>query len=219
MSRPAAKEVIDAYQPLSADSASLRASQLILQELARGKPLSVERAAEVSGQDIEAIQQSFDQAKKMGAEFNAQGELVGNTLSLNPTPYHFQVNGNAIFTWCALDTIIIPGVIDATALVESKCYITGYPIQLIVTPDGVTEYSPETTVLSIFVPGLSPTETVDGLPVAGPQSEVCSQMRFFQSCQVAEEALKSFPNIGILSIEESYQLASKVFIDPFRKLL
>lgn len=218
MSRLTAKEVIDAYQPLSGAPASLRASRQILRELARGKPLSVARAAEVSGQDLEAIQQSFDQAKKMGAEFNEQGELVGNTLSLNPTPYHFQVNGNAIFTWCALDTMIIPGVIDATALVESKCYITGCPIQLTVTPDGVTESSPETTVLSIFVPGLSPTGTADGLPVAGPQSEVCRQMRFFQSRQVAEEALKNFPNVGILSVEESYQLARKAFIDPFKEL-
>jgi len=51
-----------------------------------------------------------------------------------------------MFTWCALDAIMMPGVIDATARVESQCYVTGYPIQLTVTPDGVTDYSPDTTV-------------------------------------------------------------------------
>jgi Alkylmercury lyase/MerR family regulatory protein len=58
-------------------------------------------------------------------------------LTLNPTPHRFELNERVLFTWCALDSLMFPGLIGQTAQVQSPCASTGTPIGVTVTRQGV----------------------------------------------------------------------------------
>jgi alkylmercury lyase len=141
--------------------------------------------------------------------------LVGNALSLTPSPYHLQVNGQTLFAWCALDTLFLPACIGQAAQVTSTCHIAGTPITLLVTPEGVKHIDPAITVLSIAVPGVTPS--CDLKAKTGPQGPVCPTMHFFSSKIVAIPWLEDHPGMAILSIEEAWQLAYRVWIEPSQR--
>jgi alkylmercury lyase len=162
---------------------------------------------------VEQLEAIFEQFAARGGEFDEEGNLVGASLTLNPTPHHFRVKGNDLYAWCSLDTLFLPGLIGETAVIISTDPVSGEPIHLTITPHKVKEYCPSSTVLSISVPGIScRTETSTG-PATGPQSETCSQMYFFTSRETAETWLKDSPGIAIFTVEEAWQLAKAHWLD------
>ena len=90
-----------------------------------------------------------------GVEFDADGNLVGAALSVKPTPHRFRVKGRDLYAWCALDALFLPGLLDASAEVESRCPTTGEKIRLTASPHGVGECTPPEAVLTVVVPGVS----------------------------------------------------------------
>ena len=124
-----------------------------LRHLAGGRPVSSQALAEASERPHEEIAEFMSQARKGGAEFDGDGNLVGLALSLNPTPHRFRVGDHELFAWCSLDTMFLPGLIRETAEIESICPVTGANIQLTVSPDGPSDVSPVETTLSIVIPG------------------------------------------------------------------
>jgi hypothetical protein len=128
----------------------------------------------------------------------------------------FAVNGRTLYASCALDTIFLPGLLGETAEVESTCPVTGEAIRLTITPDGVTQYSPAGTVLSIAVPGVSCNrEEADG--EADRARESCQQMYFFSTRTAAEQWIKDYPGVVILTVEDAWQLAKAHWIDRRRQ--
>jgi len=184
-----------------------------LQILSAGQPVSAAHLAERVGLPVEQIEAIFEQFAARGGEFDAQGNLVGAALTINPTLHRFRVKGNDLYAWCALDTFFLPNLIGETAMIESIDPISGEPIRLTITPDGVAEVHPASTVLSITIPGVScRTETSSG-PDTGPHSEACSQMYFFTSPETAEIWLEDRPGIAIFTVEEAWRLAKAHWID------
>jgi alkylmercury lyase len=196
----------------------LRLSTSLLQVLAEGKPVSATLVAEQTGLSLPQIEAIFKHFAQQGGEFDADGNLVGAALTLNPTPHHFDVDGQELYAWCSLDTIFLPGLIDRTAEVTSTDPITGEMIRLTVTPEGVATYSPDTTVLSITVPGISCSTNGSCGPETGPESEACSQMHFFASRESAETWLKEHPGVAILTVDEAWQLAKANWLDRRHQL-
>ena len=142
-----------------------------------------------------------------GGQLDDQGNFIGMALTLKPTRHSFRVNGNDMYAWCSLDTILLPGILEAEGEIESKDPVTGKTIRLTVTADQVVELEPADAVTSIFVPGKTPTETKDSQPVVGADSEVCRSMLFYESRETAEQALENYPNIAIFTIEKAFDLA------------
>ena len=60
--------------------------------------------------------------------------------------------GKPIYAWCALDPFLIVPAISRTARVESADPITGEPITMTVTPEGVEHVSPAFAVVSFLTP-------------------------------------------------------------------
>ena len=150
----------------------LTASIQTIQFLATGQPLSLERFRAINSLTNEQTKVYFDQLKAAGCEFNSQGQLVGNALSLTPSPYQMQINGQTLFAWCALDTLFLPACVGQTAQVTSICYVTNTPITLMVRPEGVESIDPSTTVLSIVIPRVTPSCNLKAK--TGPQGPICS---------------------------------------------
>ena len=148
----------------------------------------------------------------MGAELDESGRLVGNVLTLNPTPHHMNVDGKQLYAWCALDTLFLPAFLGRTAEVSSTCPATGEAIELTVTPEGIEHFHPEGTVISI----VDPTQLESCRP--GPDGDLCGSMNFFVSRDAGEQWRKQHPHTAIFTLDEAYPMA-KANIELMRPLL
>lgn len=184
-------------------------SNQALKLLAQGKPVSSAQMADASGLPLAEVQDTFAKIMEQGGEVDEAGNLVGLALTLNPTPHRFSLNGRTLYTWCALDAVFLPGLLDETAEVESTCPTTGQPIRLTISPYGIEALSPETAVLSIAVPGLScrREEHAPGKAKTGPTSESCNQMHFFANEEAAERWGQTHPGTVVFSPDEAFRLA------------
>ncbi|MFQ5967920.1 MAG: organomercurial lyase [Acidimicrobiia bacterium] len=225
MSRPSTEEVAAAWTARVAtkhEAAGVDTSPLmqigLLEELSKGQPVSRQRASELLGLPRQKIDDLFEAIDAAGGQLNDNGDFIGMALTLKPTRHRIRINGNDLYAWCSLDTILLPGVLETTGEIESTDTVTGGTIRLTVTADEVVEVDPPSAVTSVFVPGRNPTETGDDQPVVGPQSEVCSSMLFFTSREIAEQALENLPNIAILTAEEAFDLARQTWTEPTRAL-
>ncbi len=218
--RPTTEEATEALMEGTArrkDVFNLAVIQLV-DELAKGAPVSKERASELLGVPGEKIDKMFTAIEAGGGQLDDQGNFIGMVLTLKPTRHSFRVNGNDMYAWCSLDTILLPGVLEAEGEIESNDPVTGATIRLTVTANQVVKVEPAGAVTSIFVPGKTPTETKDGELVIGAESEVCRSMLFYESRESAEQALENYPNIAIFTIEEAFNLARKTWTEPARRL-
>lgn len=200
---------------------SMHLTDTVLKILAKGKPATAKAVAHQAELPLSEVEETFELIQKQGGEFDNMGNLVGLALTLNPTPHLFRVNGHDLFTWCSLDAMFIPGLLGTTAEVLSTCPVTNQSIKLTITPDGVADFSPATTVLSITVPGVSCRRDDDApeKPKTGPSSDGCSQMYFFSSPEAAEEWLAGRSGIAIFTIEDAYRLASINWIERRKKVM
>lgn len=196
----------------------------ILKIIAEGNPATAQAVSQQANLPLAEVEEAFEQIKKRGGEFDGNDNLVGLALTLNPMPHRFRINGKELYTWCSLDAVFLPGLLETTAEVESTCPVTHQKIKLTITPEGVTEYSPSSTVLSITVPGISCRTDNDcstEKKQTGPSSDGCSQMHFFSSRDAAEAWVKNRPGIAIFTVEEAYRLAYENWIkrkhDSFSK--
>ncbi len=82
------------------------------------------------------------------------GRVIGFWgLAIPKMGHRFQIQGGKpIHAWCAIDPFLIVPVLGKAARVESKDPVTGEPVTMTVTPDGVRDVSPATAVLSFLVP-------------------------------------------------------------------
>jgi alkylmercury lyase len=192
--------------------AQLRIHVKTVRALAAGRPLSPATYAAAVGLALEQVPAVFARFRAAGLEFDDEGNLVGAALTLRATPHRFHLADLQLFAWCSLDTLFLPGLLEAPAQIESSCPVTGEPIRLRVTPDRVESYLPTTTVLSIVLPGISCSTDR-----AGPLSCVCSQMLFFAHRTAAQTWMRDRPGLAVLSVEDAFELARQHFIEPARR--
>jgi alkylmercury lyase len=196
---------------------SLLLQPAIIRSLVSAQPISVAQAAADTGLSIETVGAYFAQFQACGAEVDEAGKVTGWILSLNPTPHRLRINDHTLYAWCALDTLFLPALIGQPAKIKSICAATDTKIGLIITPTGVTASYPSSTVLSIVVPGRSSVcKTCQDGEIAGA---VCYAMHFFSSCEAAAQWLGSDSDVAILALEEAWQLAHTVWVEPVAKAI
>ncbi|MGD8753728.1 MAG: organomercurial lyase [Anaerolineales bacterium] len=183
---------------------------LMYRTLAEGQPVSADLLASAAKVPVEIVNTIFQQGKALGGEWDDEGRLLGNVLTLIPTRHHFQVNGNQLYTWCSMDAMHLPHLLGVTAEVESTDPISGEVIKLTIPPDGLPTYHPPETVLSIVLTGGDRS---------GPQSPLCSQMHFFASRETAQQWVKDHPDATIMTVEEVAQLVREHIHAPLEKVL
>jgi len=165
--------------------------------LARGRPVA-------PGHLASALQMPAEQVGEVLAgladlEVDQSGNVVGWGLTFIPTPHRFLVPGQQFYTWCALDALIYPALLQVVASVESSCPMSGAPVTLSVTPAGVHDLAPASAVVSVVIPG-------QGSACNGDRGTFCTQSLFFRSRQDALTWQPSSPTARLLSVEEAYQV-------------
>lgn len=172
------------------------ACQQILQVLAEtGQPLALMDAASRLQISLEQLSAHLNHIPD--TEFDHEGKIIGWGITLVPTPHHFWVEGRALFTWCAFDTVLFPPLLALEAQVQSTCAATGQPLRFRVGSEGIEELTPMTSVLSLILPA-ERCECVRGT--------FCQQSLFFASKQVAASWAASHPEAVLLSVEEAATL-------------
>ncbi len=172
--------------------------------LVNGRPLSPEEIATATGQSLDEIDIYLSQLPNV--ELDDQGNLVGMGLTLQPTAHRFEVEGRTLYTWCALDALMFPALLEKTATVESPCQETGQPITAVITPTGIEKVEPSTAVVSIITP-----ETIDDI-----RGSFCHHVHFFISAEAAAEWLPDHhPHTVVLPVAEAYQLGQSLAQELF----
>ncbi len=121
----------------------------LLNLLAQGDPVEFSALAAATGRTEADVREALAAVPDIEYEY---GRIIGQGLTLRPTPHRFEVNGEQLYTWCALDTLIFPTLLGTSARVESVSPASGNPINVTVGPDGVQSVSPETAVVSLVNP-------------------------------------------------------------------
>jgi alkylmercury lyase len=78
----------------------------LLRLLLDGDPVTLEQLAEASGCTVDGVRRGL--AAVPDTEYDDQGRIIGQGLTLRPTPHRFTVAGEELYTWCALDTLSTP---------------------------------------------------------------------------------------------------------------
>jgi alkylmercury lyase len=166
--------------------------------LANGEPISREQLATVLTRLVAEVTEALRQFEDI--VFDEEGRVVSAGISLQPTPYHFEVNGHHLFTWYALDTLIFPAWLEQTAQVSSLCPVTGTPISLRVSSKGVEQLDPTSGVISLLI--------AEGLATCcNLRDAFCAYSQFFASQEAASTWQASHPDGYVLPIEEASRLA------------
>ena len=167
----------------------------LLPLLAQGRPVTAADLAGATGRPAPQVQQALSGQGDL--ETDEQGRVIGYGLTLRPTPHGFEVDGTQLYTWCALDTLMFPMLLDRPARVVSSCHTTGVPVRLTVTPTGVTELDPPDAVVSVVTPD-APTSV---------RSAFCHQVHFFASRESAAPWLAEHPEAVVVGVQEALRLA------------
>lgn len=196
---------------------SVKATDFVLQSIASGNPVSAEAFAAHLGFGLKETRILMRKSKMSGADFDDEGRMIGNALTMRPTQHLLEINGRTLYAWCALDTLFLPGLIGKTAKVQSLSPASGETICLTVSPSGVEDFEPATTVLSVVVPGTSQACEPDQM--GGADGAACSSMKFFASRKEAEEHLGADSDVAILTVDEASELAQRAWVKPYRSAL
>lgn len=166
--------------------------------LAEGKPVSPARIAAVMERSSEELETILRQMPSI--ELDEEGNVVGAGLTLRPTPHRFTINDRTLFTWCALDALMFPGLLGQTVQVESPCATTGTPVRVKITADGVEQVEPPEAVVSLVAPDAS----------ADIRRSFCDYVNFFSSNEAASAWLSKHPGAMTLPVKEAYQLGRRL---------
>ena len=169
--------------------------------LACGHPATREHLATVLQMTAEQVAEVL--ACLVDLEVDLSGNVVGWGLTLIPTPHRFQAHGKPLYTWCALDALTYPALLQLPADVESSCPVSGTEVSLSVTPTGIRNLTPPGAVVSLVIPAQDRSWTCD-------RGSFCAQGHFFRSRRDAAVWQRARPDAHILSVEDAYRLGKLV---------
>ena len=200
-----AKTVVESWE--AAPPSILTVVLSLLQLLQHGKPVAPEELASATGLEVGVAEKL---ARRLGAEFDKEGNLVGWGLTLVPTPHKYRSNGHDLYAWCAADTISFPSILNHTAVIESPDPITGEIVRLTVTPDGVEGLNPSSAVVS-----WSLDSDLDNI-----RGSFCNLTHYFASRETATQFVSDRPGPVIVPVESVFEAASMLRdLDAFKSLV
>lgn len=192
-------------------------TRLLVQVLARvaeGRPVPLEEVARVASTLQMPPDDGIALVRKV-SELDPQDQVVGIFgLSRKSHPHKFTVDGRMFSTWCAWDTLFLPGLLKRSAEVESVCPTTKRPIRAIVTPEAVAYVDPADAVVSLVIP--TPTkkgrESVEEIWMT-----FCHFVHYFSSAEAASDWFRGRrQDTSLLSVADAHRLGRVAFQDLLR---
>jgi alkylmercury lyase len=181
----------------------------LLGRVAEGQPVTLAEAQALASR-LEVSPDVADKVIQQMCERDNAGNIIGLVgLSQNSYGHKFQVNGQRLSTWCALDALFLPMLLQQTAEVNDQCPVTKTPISLTITPDGVATYQPDSAVVSAVTPQV---QAADLSSVREIWMTFCNHIHFFRSRDAAQQWFSGkSQEFQILSVEDGFTLGRILF--------
>ena len=164
--------------------------------LAEGTPVPLRRLAAAAGCTEEQVAATLHDIPRV--EWDDDGNLIGLGLSLAPTPHQVDIDRHRLFTWCAMDTVVLPVMLGRPVAVESTCPATDTTVRLTVTPQGVDSVVPQHAVIS----EVPPTKGCNDF-----RSCVCDHGHFFADAAAAEHWRREHSTGQIWPVVQAFEIS------------
>lgn len=168
----------------------------LLKLLADGEPVSTAELTAATGRTADEVKGAL--AAVPDTEYDDEGRIIGQGLTLRPTRHHFEVGGQQLYTWCALDTLIFPQLLDRPARIQSAHRDGSTPVQITANAAGVTSVEPATAVISLVNPD----------DLSQIRSAFCNQVHYFASPEEAGPWLERHPEATVIPVAAAFELAT-----------
>lgn len=168
----------------------------LLHLLAQGEPVAIGDLAAVTGRTVPEIRAAL--AAVPDTEYDGDGRIIGQGLTLRPTPHALELAGEQLYSWCALDTLIFPALFGTTARIESACHATGVPVRLSAGASGASGAEPATAVVSLVNPE----------DMSSVRSAFCNQVHFFASPEAAQPWLAAHPGGSVVPVADAHRIVT-----------
>lgn len=176
--------------------------------LMAGHPVSPDDLAARAGVVVAEVESAL--ARWPGVFRDRRGRIVGFWgLAVRGMPHRLTSAAGSLTTWCALDPLLIAPLVADEAQVESVDPVSGASIALTVTPRGVRDVEPATTVVSMLSP-------------AGPfghdvVESFCHYVHFFASPESGRAWVAEHPGTFLLSLDDAFEVAQRAWPALFRQ--
>lgn len=165
--------------------------------LAEGGPVPLARVAKSLNLSESYVRETLSEWP--GVYYDDTSAVIGFWgLALTEMPHRLQVDGRTLYTWCAWDSLFIPGILGKKARVESADPLTREKVSLVVEAHGVKELKPRGAVVSF----LAPKRNFD----ADVIQSFCHFVHFFGSRESGERWTSKHSGTLLLSVDEAYEL-------------
>jgi len=180
----------------------------IYRQLAEGRPVAPSRLAQalrVATGDVTELLKRPN--VKWLTHADQQGQIIGfGGLAVQEMTHRFIVDGRTLYTWCAWDSLFIPGILGRKADVESPAPESGARIRLTVAPTGVQHIEPQSAVMSFLLPSAE-TFQADALKA---MASFCHFIFFFPNPESAATWTASRPDTSVMSISDAFELGRRM---------
>jgi alkylmercury lyase len=183
-----------------------RVGIVLLRVLARGEPVTAAQLARALGASTADARALLERAGlKAFAYTDEQGRVAGY-LGLAATPMHhrFALDRRRLWTWCAADSLFLPGILNQTAEVESRDPEGGELVRLTISPTRVEAVEPEGVVVSMMKP-----DAPDFSSAALIMATACHHIFFFASRATGERWVAKHPGTWLLSLDEAFEFGKR----------
>jgi alkylmercury lyase len=171
--------------------------------LAEGRTVSPAEIAKAADLPLDAVETAL---RDFGdVEWTPDGRIEGLGLTRRETPHRIRIGDTDLFTWCAMDTLIGVAILDRPVRIESPDGATGEPLRIDADGRRILAADPTSIVVSWYV-----NPTGEGVRAAG-----CQFGHFFASRESAASWLATYPQGGILSLDEAMETARQFASDLF----
>jgi alkylmercury lyase len=185
-----------------------RAAVALYRELAKGRAVDAEQLGRALGTSPAAARALLERdAIQRFTYADAQGRVLGfGGLAAAPMHHCFQVDGRALWTWCAWDSLFIPEILGCSARVTSPDPETKELVQLTVTPDRIESVEPSDAVISF----IRPDAEAFGTSAANVMAKFCHYIFFFASRGSGERWTAKHPGTFLYSLDGALALAKRL---------
>lgn len=114
-----------------------------------GQSVTAETLATLTKLDCEIVESVLEKLTERQMVVRGDDEKIVGALGLSlvPTNHRMRLEDRTLYTWCAADTLIFPIVLDADVNIQSRCGLSGEPIEITMHEGKLTKVEPEQAVI------------------------------------------------------------------------
>ncbi len=183
----------------------------IYRQLAEGQPVAPSRLAQALRLATSDVAELLERPSLKSLTYaDEQGHIIGfGGLSVQEMTHRFTVDGRTLYTWCAWDSLFIPGILGRKAEVESPAPGSGARIRLTVAPNEVQHVEPQSAVMSFLLPSAESFQA----DAVKAMASFCHLIFFFPDSESAAAWTSSRPDTSVLSVADAFDLGRRMIAD------